>query len=364
VSFPAELSEWVMSSTDKKEFVFILGAGISKPAGIPLMDEFLRKSWEYHDGPDLGTGLGGHPGEIDRFTHVRTHWLQSVAGDYNVEGYFLSVQAQLKSHPRPPRQLRLLWSNLLYVLIRTIHLAEDHGRNLCIGPKREIPQDLYRHFLDTIFHSVGPQKVAFVSFNYDLLIDQALMQMNCYPQYHLEKISNIHDPPNGDKVVLLKPHGSANWFVCDSERCQTVSVHWEKGPGNYATGGMSDQKGHGSDKGLNFLLVPPSDKEGQPTLLQPVWNEAKEVLREVKKIFFLGYSFPETDKHLVKFLKESWEKSPPQKVVVVNPGNIKGRYEQVFDEIFGGSIDVAWVVDTPRAKFEAFLYEDLPNHLR
>ena len=354
-----------MSSTDKKEFVFVLGAGISKPAGIPLMDEFLRKSWEYHDGPDLGTGLGGHPGEIDRFTHVRTHWLQSVAGDYNVERYFLSVQAQLQGHPSPPRQLRLLWSNLLYVMIRTIDLAEFHGRNLCIGPKREIPQDLYRHFLDTIFRSVGPQKVAFISFNYDLMIDQALMQMNYYPQYHLEKISNIHDPPNGDKVVLLKPHGSANWFVCDSERRQTVSVHWEKGPGNLATGGMPpDPKGHEPDKNLDFLLVPPSEKEGQPTLLAPVWDKAKEVLGEAKTVFFLGYSFPETDKHIVKFLKESWGKSPPQKVVVVNPGNVKARYEQVFNEISGSLMDkVTWNTGTDKGKFETFLYEDLRSHL-
>ncbi len=87
-----------MASADKKEFVFILGAGISKPAGLPLMEGFLRKSWEYHDEVDRESGLGGHRREIDRFTHVLTHWLRSVAGDYNIEIYFLNVQAQRHCH--------------------------------------------------------------------------------------------------------------------------------------------------------------------------------------------------------------------------------------------------------------------------
>jgi hypothetical protein len=88
------------------------------------------------------------------------------------------------------------------------------------------------------------------------------------------------------------------------------------------------------------------------------------VLKEAKKVFFLGYSFPDTDKYIVGLMKKSWKRNRPQKIIVVNPGDVKARYEQAFNEIFGRPMDKAiWNTGTDKGKFKIFLYEDLQNHL-
>ncbi len=92
--------------------------------------------------------------------------------------------------------------------------------------------------------------------------------------------------------------------------------------------------------------------------------QTRATLGTADTVFFVGYSFPETDLHIVEVLRESWRTRAPSHLVVVNPGEVRSRYEAAFSAIFEGRAPrVTWLVGKEEHKFENFVYGELPQLL-
>src|SRR5258705_2738838 len=98
------------------------------------------------------------------------------------------------------------------------------------------------------------EDVIFISFNYDLLLEQAVERVT------LRKIKNIDDYINGH-IKIFKPHGSCNWFRLISQ----AAAHLNTG---VAVLSLSDYLLNNIDK--YSLIKPQLDEQ----ILLGNWNEA------------------------------------------------------------------------------------------
>jgi hypothetical protein len=132
-----------------------------------------------------------------------------------------------------------------------------------------------------------------ITFNYDLVLDDALARVGVAPGYELTGAT--FEEPLSDatpQVPLLKLHGSTNWAIC---ACNHIHVLGQKVTGNPERfRSMPCAKCH--QPGLRLLLVPPSwDKSEYSRVMQPVWTRAVEAIKTATRICVIGYSMPETD---------------------------------------------------------------------
>jgi hypothetical protein len=153
-------------------------------------------------------------------------------------------------------------------------------------------------------------KTCFISLNYDILIDNALV--NLYPDYDLDygvyfiNFDNSTNPDQwkrprpGEAVHLYKLHGSLNWLYCPTCRSLALTPK-EKGAAKLA---FEPSKCRDCQSFMIPIIIPPTFfKIMSNFYLQQVWHEAEKALRQAERIFFCGYSFPDADIHIKYLLK-------------------------------------------------------------
>ncbi len=169
--------------------------------------------------------------------------------------------------------------------------------------------DMYNHFAlllsgiyDDPHKSVSRSNVV-ISFNYDLVLDDALRSIHVAPSYGLPN-AVIEDQIASEcarSISLLKLHGSTNWAICKNEGCDALHIldnKFTEDPRAFRTKPCAKC----GRSGLGLLLVPPSwDKSEHHGVIQPVWRSAVEALNKANRICIIGYSMPETDSFF-KFL--------------------------------------------------------------
>ena len=158
------------------------------------------------------------------------------------------------------------------------------------------------------------QKVVFVSTNYDILIDNALMEekVNSIDLDYGVEFRNFDSPgdwsrPTLDRrVQLFKPHGSLNWLFCPT--CNDLEITpAEKGVvtrllvSNFARAACP----HCQSVYAPLIVPPTFYKDLNNVFLSAIWNRTDVALRRVKQIIFCGYSFPDADIHIKYLLKRA-----------------------------------------------------------
>jgi hypothetical protein len=183
-----------------------------------------------------------------------------------------------------------------------------------------------------------------LSFNYDIIIDNALKQQfghNLdygieYRAYDLENGSLDFVKPN--KVRLYKIHGSLNWAMCP-----TCGVVYIADPQLGKIAGLTfdlDAKcmepGHAP---LEVLLVTPTNlKSYAGADLSMIWQRAERALRGADQVVFIGYSLPHSDFHIKYLLQKTLYRHPEPEIVVVDlksadarrPTEEEKRYKRLF----------------------------------
>jgi len=286
------------------QVVFILGAGASRHAGAPLMNEFLEAAWD--------TLLDGRLGEAERkdFELVRrgVNELQvahskSDLDIWNVESVFDAFEMAAlvgRLGDVPPHDVRRLPEAMRLLIVETIRSKVQLP--LLAGPRHEwivAASRAYGAFVDGLgaMRQRAGSYPAVITFNYDVCLDYALAVSRRSYSYCLD---------NGggkDTVALMKLHGSLNWGYCG--RCEKVeetrlqelvshhgaeSVHLrEVLPA--VPPPCPECKGQ-----REALIVPPTlSKAEHQRKLGPVWEAAAHRLSEAEHVFVCGYSLPETD---------------------------------------------------------------------
>jgi hypothetical protein len=194
----------------------------------------------------------------------------------------------------------------------------------------------------------GRRRVTVVTFNHDLLVENALSQMsarrhgNVWCLKHCYGVG-IHDTcssqafdtfdyecPGGpeDHVPILKLHGSINWVFravaayppADFARRKRKLFLWNNRELPPEVNRLHYEKSR--DWYLWPLIVPPIyEKHGLiRNELEGVWSRADAALRDCSKVVFWGYSFPRADLHARYFFQAAAQSNAAlREPVFINP---------------------------------------------
>jgi len=365
--------------------VFILGAGFSAHAGVPLIKDFLDRSRELMYDPSSRLD----PLERNLFERVfefRTEMAEAcekVAIDLdNIEELFgiVEMSQRLSDEQRETRDATV------YMIAKTLQLTTKPagtGRNHvqftvksqlndqflaasrggafqnAPGYTREtFACDIYEYFAGLAIGLFDdPQRkaaryAAIITFNYDLILDHALQRLNIRPDYALDPgLTREYGVPGAERgCSVLKLHGSTNWGICGS--CQERIVVL---PGK-VTDIPEQFRQETCDKcgtqQFQPLLVPPSwDKSEYQKIMAPVWASAVAELRSASRICIIGYSMPESDLFFKYLLTLGLSRnrrlhklavvdlvqppaSEPLEQGAETPSSLESRYRQLLNPLF------------------------------
>jgi hypothetical protein len=265
--------------------VFVFGAGLSVPAGAPSAAHLLKRAvvWNLAEPKALNTNL------VDSFYDYFYPSLIRTKGQFpDAEDMLGMMDAAQEYDSIRGRGRGYKW--------RTGYLL-DARRQLV----RLIGEFLWSFQNDDTFKKIQfirnmvrghPTHTVFVTFNYDLLLETALTQENIEFSYAVDKT-------NASRNVVLKPHGSINWFDPASH---AKARHWQEDKcveflkriwvfAEYFPSFLKE--------GVNppyILVAPTPHKQIEPDFLKRQWTSFASSIHSCPNITVVGYSLPAADR--------------------------------------------------------------------
>lgn len=150
------------------------------------------------------------------------------------------------------------------------------------------------------------RNTSFISLNYDILIDNALLGADGLDlDYTVEFVnagSDWRQPRSTQSIKLFKLHGSLNWLYCPT--CRTMRIT----PRDKGVCRLKWRPGDCVCSKCRSLavpiIIPPTYFKALSNLyLRQIWHAAEQALLECNRIVFCGYSFPDADVHVRYLLK-------------------------------------------------------------
>lgn len=307
--------------------VYILGAGFSYPAKIPVQAALLDRVREL--------GIMDAPANvIDTFLEA-----QSVSLDF--------IRALSRSAAAPPLEdaftlldhtissrgyaLGYTWQQLVVVrerlqqaLLFVIHSAAEHAE------KKLFYRNVASHVLA---RAVGPAEntAAVLSLNWDPLVEDSAfavirdvagigrMDVNFGCDTLPLRSPSAHSPSLTQdarrlvNVAALKLHGSANWLICPNCTALFTGAGVEASPWDLyfgdvncpACGVAPGAPEIGTAPLQPFLVTPSFLKVFDNVHIQATWQRAYHLLARADELVFAGYSMPVSDFHFRALLRRS-----------------------------------------------------------
>lgn len=298
-----------------EKITFILGAGFSKCADLPVQKEFstLLTSAEFNNPIDIVITEA-----IKEFLHHVFGW-QEGKEIPSLEDIFTFIDLSAGSGHHlgikyKPNRLRALRRMLIY---RTFQIIDHRFKH---------SEDIHR----LLEHFKG-YDCSFVVMNWDIVLEKHLQIIDSSRRINYLTQSydwNNHEKGNEvDGIKICKMHGSSNWAYC--ENCKTLfylldeklSLHKKIGlvksdfrlfNEKFTDKHFDDSIGiHPSDKNCRICSNSVAShiatfsyrKSFRTAAYSAIWSEAENLLANSSKWVFIGYSLPEADfelKHLIK----------------------------------------------------------------
>ncbi|HQI00958.1 MAG TPA: SIR2 family protein [Deltaproteobacteria bacterium] len=185
------------------------------------------------------------------------------------------------------------------------------------------PKGYHRALVKRLTDEGRIRSTAFLSLNYDILIDNALTEL--HPEYDLDyrveftnygRGHNWMRPRKERAIELYKLHGSLNWLYCPT--CISLTLT----PREREVARLVEEPVTCLDCGMSTvpIITPPTYLQGMENyFLLQIMRRAESALRHVKRIIFCGYSFPDADL-LVRYMFKRVEMNfdPRPEIYVVN----------------------------------------------
>ncbi len=151
------------------------------------------------------------------------------------------------------------------------------------------------------------KKTAFISLNYDILIDNALtdihdvIDLDYGIQFtNFTRKNDWHRPRVNRSIKLFKLHGSLNWLYCPTCISLTITPK-DKSVSTIAETSITCISCQ--TKMIPIIIPPTFFKVMSNHFLQQIWLETEHTLMATQRIVFCGYSFPDADVHIKYLLK-------------------------------------------------------------
>lgn len=330
------------------KIAFILGAGFSKCADLPVQAEFsnLLTSAEFDN-------------SIDKvITNAIKDFLKDVFGwkDKNeipsLEDIFTFIDLSAGSGHHlgikyKPNRLRALRRMLIY---RTFQIIDYRFK--------------YSNDIDKLLRHYEKSDPSFIVMNWDIVLEKHLQKISSSRKVNYITPSydwnNYERGDAEDGIKICKIHGSSNWVYC--ENCKTLfyvldeklSLHKKVGLIK-ADFRLFDEKF--TDKHFDTSIgLSPNDKKCKicnnsvashiatfsyrksfRTAAYPaIWAEAENILANATKWIFIGYSLPEADfelKHLIKSAELRLKHKKILKeidIVIYHDTNAQNKFQRFF----------------------------------
>jgi NAD-dependent SIR2 family protein deacetylase len=342
-------------------YAFILGAGFSRNAGIPIQEDFTEALLG-------GRGSGhGSSGSIVRFLRSFVSkafgHLQDAKAKYwpEMEDLFTCVDLSANTGHNLGRDfdaayLRTVRRALIYRIFTM--LREKYG-----AAQREQSQEWKE--LDMFFRRIPWGESAFISTNWDTVVEEKLLETRCIENFHYgcgALPSALHPEGlrrqdlGGEHAKIVKLHGSINWLYCDSCR----RTFWFPAiQSNKVAGQLLGEKDwniieSGRVVSIDPYLCTECESKALGTRLatfsfakalefpmfQKSWFTAERYLRESRTWVFIGYSLPAADfefKFLLKRIQLSRVNQP--KFIVISKGKYAEKTYHQYQHFFGQGVN-------------------------
>jgi NAD-dependent SIR2 family protein deacetylase len=286
--------------------VFILGAGASRHAGVPVMREFMDAARDLLRHEDL------EEVEKDDFRLVLSAIDALQAAHSKAE-----LDIQNIEHVFAAFEMARLIGKLgslsnddigkLPAAMRTLIAATiERSVKLQWVNAAARPSPAYEDFARLAAQLGKSQPVTVITFNYDLCFEHALGALGVQFDYGL----GTRSIRSG--VRLLKLHGSLNWVVCPDAGCGAITDYslntyfsrrsWLGEPKFMRLLVSSEAKKTTKCRtcgqvGGELMIIPPTwNKAVHQDRLSVVWRSAAQELQDAERIVVSGYSLPESDR--------------------------------------------------------------------
>jgi len=330
--------------------VYVLGAGFSAEADLPVISSFLPRMRDAVDWLDKA----GRTVECEAIERVLEFRHESAAAGYrinidldNIEHLFSLADA--KPGTASAEDIRLAISATIDFATETgrapdgrLRVSESNGwpctdawrsaatRWNSAGPPdfSDVESSTYDYYAATLSGLVAaktePGKNVVITLNYDVLIEEALRRLDIRISHLLSGTGVDIEPGAGidesrpDALQVLKLHGSVNWarkpdgsvLVCrDYERVRSLK--------------------------LVPLLVPPTWQKTASEAVVRVWDAAVRAIATATRIVLIGFSIPAADQHFKYLLAAGLKENSSLRLIrIVDPRatELRGQYEAVFRE--------------------------------
>ncbi|HEY1936495.1 MAG TPA: SIR2 family protein [Candidatus Angelobacter sp.] len=333
-----------------------LGAGASTAEGAPLQTELFQQyfsSWHFRDSNELMNrdlaaffkGMFQIDVERAEISQISFPTFEEVLGltDLAIMRKEAFRHFDIESRAPTSGRLRLVAQYLVFLVARVLDFKLQ-------GRAR-----YHRQLVTALRETDQLRNVIFVSTNYDILIDNALVDQHDHDidlDYgvdfrNFERPGDWQRPRRDRSVFLFKPHGSLNWLFCPT--CNELEITpKEKGVVTRLISEYADQRCTVCRTVFSPLIVPPTFyKDLNNVFLSEIWNRTDIALRKVTHIVFCGYSFPDADIHIKYLLKRDQtnrDGNAPLRVTVINHHSDKlpedsQQEERRFKRFLGDSVD-------------------------
>lgn len=359
-----------MDSVTKRNWhpkeVFFLGAGASAVVGVPTFASFREKAEDIYKKTLLDFEY------IEQFERVLKYW-KTYFGECNIEEFYSAVELRemLDGNLTDKEKKDAVTTDEIESFIySTIKKSINYGAKT----------DTHTSFLEK-----ASMNSVIITTNWDILLETSRQYHieNGYISYESVQHHSTSKPFNiglnaisDEKFRILKLHGSLNWGFCKD--CGNIYYFNEKVDDRLAKGELPCDNCDGK---LSRIIVPPKlSKLIKPELnkestilkspyyqLSAIWSKASKYLEMCERIYFIGYSFPETDVQMRTFISNAIRenKNPKEITIVSNQkhGNSRIEFEERYLSIFSRFISHS-NIHFYYEGFKKFCYEIEPYYIR
>mgnify|MGYP006076713289 CR=1 FL=1 len=197
-----------------------------------------------------------------------------------------------------------------------------------------------------------------ITFNYDTIIDDILLQRFSPQQLYFDNIVQPEGQSEGEKYpILIKLHGSINWRCQKSEYSKIFDTpkRLKKSPTKtYNTKNCHHIEDIRFDNSICKasadqlpLIIPPIPQKPitSVSIFRYLWSYAFEYLTEAQNIILVGYSLPPTDRLAVS-LFSNFKNKKLNNLTIIDPNEkVLGRWIKLFKRVGVREHDVHYFQD-------------------
>jgi|GEM_PF-2594886 len=320
------------NQSDSIETIFFLGAGASVSAGVPTFNNFRKQAILI----DKEISSKDEPIIKNLFELVLNYWNENF-NESNIEELYEAVEMrEMLAEPEIITTKDI--EEFIFYTIKKSSIKTENSIGL---------------FEDFLRFSLLFRPSAIITTNWDTILESSRqwplesgwINYGCVKPYDPISYSEFSD--YGPKFCILKLHGSLNWGYC--ENCGHIYYLTEKISDRLTSlDGVkcNDDNCRENNFNLQRMIVPPklsklikpepnSDSVSATSpyfKLVHIWKKAYNYLKLCERIFFIGYSFPETDVQMRVLISSTLRMNTNLKEVIIVSSPKHGNSRVNFEE--------------------------------